>query len=322
MPINLFSTYSTGENRVTASILAVLRSLSIDHMQRLLGSLLEQSELELIKFTNQPSKGGQGVPDAEISGIFRILIETKTARNMVDEQQVRRHLQRLDRPSETIGTLLILTPDDQPPAILGKINDDRLAWTSFSLLYQAIDELLADTQEVVSEREAFLLRELQTMLLREKLVGNETDVVVVPARHAWPEYQRHSAYICQPGRFFQTVSYLAFYSNGKIWPLIPRILDVHEDVEWGEGLHQGTLGKIVDDVRKDCASIRQDGLTYKVLILSTADSSDTVRLGGPIINDLVAKTGRTVAFTQNQRYVSLQEMLKAKLTSELVKQSP
>lgn len=155
MPINLFSTYSTGENRVTASILAVLRSLSIDHMQRLIGSLLEQSELELIKFTNQPSKGGQGVPDAEISSSFRILIETKTARNMVDEQQVRRHLQRLDRPSETIQTLLILTPDDQPPVIIGKINDERLAWTSFGLLYQAIDELLDDTQEVISEREAF-----------------------------------------------------------------------------------------------------------------------------------------------------------------------
>ncbi|MBK5940789.1 hypothetical protein CCR96_16340 [Halochromatium roseum] len=299
--------------------MAVLRSLSIDHMQRLIGSLLEQSELELIKFTNQPSKGGQGVPDAEISSSFRILIETKTARNMVDEQQVRRHLQRLDRPGETIQTLLILTPDDQPPVIIGEINDERLAWTSFGLLYQAIDELLADTQEVISEREAFLLRELQTMLSSEKLVGNEADVVVVPARHAWPEYQRHSAYICQPGRFFQTVSYLAFYSEGKIWPLIPRILNAYEHVEWGKGLHKGPLGKIVDDVCQDTNNTRQDGLTYKVLILSGPDSDETVRLGGAIINDLVAKTGRTVAFTQNQRYVSLQKLLNVKRTSELVK---
>ena len=36
MAINLFSTYKTGENRVTASILAVLRALSIGRVERLL----------------------------------------------------------------------------------------------------------------------------------------------------------------------------------------------------------------------------------------------------------------------------------------------
>ena len=58
---SIFSTYSTGENRVTASFLAVLRSLSLDRMQRLIGSLLEQSEFELIRFENQPSRDGVGI---------------------------------------------------------------------------------------------------------------------------------------------------------------------------------------------------------------------------------------------------------------------
>jgi hypothetical protein len=57
---SIFSTYSTGENRVTASFLAVLRALSLDRMQRLLGSLMEHSDFELIRFENQPSKGGAG----------------------------------------------------------------------------------------------------------------------------------------------------------------------------------------------------------------------------------------------------------------------
>ena len=54
--MSIFSTYSTGENRVTASFLAVLRSLSLDRMQRILGALLEQSEFELdyISRTNHP----------------------------------------------------------------------------------------------------------------------------------------------------------------------------------------------------------------------------------------------------------------------------
>jgi hypothetical protein len=87
---NIFSTYSTGENRVTASFLAVLRSLSLDRMQRLIGSLLEQSEFELIRSENQPSKGGTGVPDAIIQSSIRLLLETKTERNAVSLPQIER----------------------------------------------------------------------------------------------------------------------------------------------------------------------------------------------------------------------------------------
>ena len=185
---SIFSTYSTGENRVTASILAVLRSLSLDRMQRLLGGLLEQSEFELLKFENQPSKGGAGVPDAIIQSSIRILLETKTVRDSVVPAQIKRHLQRLDQSTETILILLVLTPDDIRPTILDKINDNRVVWTSFALLDQAIDEILSDKYEVVSEREAFLLRELQNMLAAEGLLANANDVAVVAARSAWPEY--------------------------------------------------------------------------------------------------------------------------------------
>ena len=85
---NIFSTYSQGENRVTASFLAVIRSLSLDRIQRLLGALLEQSEFELVRFENQPSKGGDGVPDAIIQSSMRLLVETKTERNGVNLPQI------------------------------------------------------------------------------------------------------------------------------------------------------------------------------------------------------------------------------------------
>src|SRR5688572_29660118 len=48
MATNLFSTYSTGENRVTASILAVLQSLSLRRTERILGALMERLEFELV----------------------------------------------------------------------------------------------------------------------------------------------------------------------------------------------------------------------------------------------------------------------------------
>lgn len=313
---SIFSTYSTGENRVTASFLAVIRSLSLDRIQRLLGALLEQSEFELVRFENQPSKGGKGVPDAMIQSSVRLFIETKTVRNAVDVQQIKRHLKRLDEATELAAILLVITPDDVRPQVLDSVSDRRLAWTSFAALDQAIDELLDDKYEVVSEREAFLLRELQNMLMAEELVGSDTDVVVVAARSAWPEYNEIHAYVCQPNRPFQQVSRVAFYSKGQVYPLVPKILSSYQDIEMKNGVYEGELGKLVARILDE--KRRTEGESFKVLLLSSPDSPDTLKLSAPILNDAKSKTGKPTAFTMSQRYVSSTSLLTAKQTSELV----
>ncbi|MFM8396529.1 MAG: hypothetical protein ACKOAH_01765, partial [Pirellula sp.] len=96
-------------------------------MQRLFGSLLEQSEFELIRFENQPSKGGAGVPDAIIQSSILLLLETKTERNAVSLPQIKRHLERLDTATQEVAILIVLTPDDSRPEVLDKLNDPRVA---------------------------------------------------------------------------------------------------------------------------------------------------------------------------------------------------
>jgi hypothetical protein len=318
MPTNIFSTYSTGENRVTASILAVLQSLSLDRIQYILTALLEQPEFELIKFQNQPASGGAGVPDAEIAGNFRILIETKIKANTVDRNQLDRHLDRFNSSTESFQRLLVLTPDDIQPTVIGEINDDRLVWTSFALLDQSINDLLEDERGVVSEREAFLLRELQVMLEREKLVGSTNDVVVVPARGAWPEYLGYSAYVCQPNRTFQNITRIAFYSHGKIHHKVPVIKSVYEDIPLVRDSQDVELGELINRMLDNPDDPREEGESFKFMFLSPPNSSDTITLDAEIPNDMRSKAGRTTAFTQNQRYVTLEKLLKAKTTSELV----
>lgn len=318
MATSIFSTYSTGENRVTASILAVLRSLSLDRIHRLLGALLEESEFELVKFQNQPAKGGAGVPDAVIQSSCRLLVETKIKRNAVHADQLKRHLERLDEATETTRLLLVLTPDDARPAILDALQDDRLVWASFAALDQAIDEMLDDKYEVIAEREAFLLRELQNMLMAEHLVSNANDVVVVPARTAWREYLQYHAYVCQPDRPFQQVSRLAFYSRGQILPQVPLILESHDHVEFVPGKHKGRLGELVSLLLKE--GVRKEDTAYKVMFLSPPDSPDTMNLEQPIPNNLTSRAGKPTAFTQNQRYVSSERLRTAKTTSDLVQE--
>ncbi|WP_442508330.1 hypothetical protein SH528x_007299 [Novipirellula sp. SH528] len=312
---NIFSTYSQGENRVTASFLAVIRSLSLDRIQRLLGALLEQSEFELVRFENQPSKGGDGVPDAIIQSSVCLLLETKTERNGVNLPQIRRHLKRLNEATESTALLLVLTPDDVRPTILEDIDDDRVVWTSFALLDQAINELLEDPKEVVSEREAFLLRELQVMLEAEGLLANPNDVVVVAARSAWDEYNEIHAYVCQPKRSFQQVSRIGFYSKQNIYPLVPMIMETHDDVVMERDAHEGSLGVLVNRLLDE--DRREEGRRFKVFILSAPDSTDTLKLSKPIPNDKRSKSGKGTAFTMGQRYVASAALIEANTTTDL-----
>lgn len=212
--------------------------------------------------------------------------------------------------------LLVLTPDEARPRVLDQLVDERLSWASFAALDQAIDEILTDKSEVISEREAYLLRELQRMLVDEELVGFAKDTVIVAARQAWSDYERVHAYICQPERPFQAVQYLGFYGGGQIRPLIPRILEVHDRVQFQDRRYEGRLAAVVDAALN--GGLRTTPGEHKVFVLSPPDDPQTVRLKAAIVNDLRSASGRITAFTQSQRYVRLENLTNATRTSELV----
>jgi hypothetical protein len=277
--------------------------------------LLEQSEFELVRFQNQPSRRNVGVPDAEISSSFCILIETKIKPNAVKRQQLARHIKRFEDSSEQVQRLLVLTPDLERPDVIDGMKDSRIGWASFAAFDQAIEELLADKEGVISEREEFLLRELQAMLEEEKLIPSEEDTLVIPGKHAWPEYREFHAYVCQPERHFRQVTHIAFYTRNEIRELIPRILRSHEKVEMTRGEYDGELGRLVEYLLDH--GLRTEGKLYKVVFLTPPEDGRTVHLDKPIKNDLQSTTGRATAFTQNQRYVCLDQLKRARKTSDL-----
>lgn len=219
-------------------------------------------------------------------------------------------------PEFTRRILLVLTPDQRRPAEVEELNDDHVTWASFSMFDQAIEELLADKAEVVSERESFLLRELQTMFLEEGLIGSAKKVLVVAARHAWPEYQNIHAYVCQANRPFQHVKQMAFYCSGQIQPLVPSIVHIRDDVLFVRGKEEGWLGQLIDRLLD--SGPREEGASYKVMQLSDPDDSKTLKLSAPIKNDLESDAGRPIAFTMGHRYVSLEKLRMATHTSQLI----
>jgi hypothetical protein len=162
------------------------------------------------------------------------------------------------------------------------------------------------------------------MLEEEKLIPTSDNTLVIPGRHAWPEYNEFNAYVCQPNRTFRQVSHIAFYTKNQIQQLIPTILESYEEIEMTRGKYTGKkyqkLNRLIEYLLDQ--ELRTEGVRYKVIFLTPPEDPRTIHLDTPIQNDLRSVTGRTTAFTQNQRYVSLGNLKKARRTSELCEQDP
>ena len=327
----LFSRYSQGENRVTASILAVFERISFALVERILQILSGETNLSLLEIKNQIKSGKSGsVPDGAIQASFTYLIETKVVQSSLHQGQLTAHLSYLHSlPNMALKRLLVLTPDYQEPDVIRHLDSEWVVWASFNDLYAAISAITTTSESSEtgeswlisdfpppSEQERFLLRELAQMLLAEKLLnsGNSDAVLIVPARSAIADYHNFSVYLCQPNRSFQNVEYIGFYHDGVINRQIAKVLhqpleavDLMEDaIAEDTGLNavvKQKLNELVEQLKTHNSS--RYGVKCKVFFLSPPDSPATVTLAHDIRNDLRSRTGKPTAFTQGQRYVPL-----------------
>ncbi|GAC1430141.1 MAG: hypothetical protein PVS3B3_13680 [Ktedonobacteraceae bacterium] len=157
------------------------------------------------------------------------------------------------------------------------------------------------------------------------LANDSNKVVVVAARKALPEYLKHSVYICQPNRAFQHCIRLAFYTNNKIDRRVPKIVGQVEAISKDEietrkdvtDLDRVRLQMLLKNL--ELARSNDWNQQLKIIFLSSPESPDTLVLPHDVVNNLTTSNGRTVAFTQGQRYISLSHLEKEpKTTSELV----
>ena len=315
----LFSTYTQGENRVTSTVIAVLEHVNNQLAEDILEALADESDLSLVSFDNQVT-GIDSVPDAAIKSSTALWFETKTSRDVVDKEQLENHLRALNKDEAELQRLIVLTPDAQLPDEVAEIEDERIVWANFDSLIDTIETVLdrdvgnaKASMSVPTEREAFLLRELSRFIYDEDLVsGKEDRVLVVAARKAWPEYEAHGLYFCQPNRSFKPVNHLAFYTDGEIKTSVPSVTDAIESIELTEEAvrnhpdlshsQRDQLLEAVTQFRKE--SSERYGETEKVIF-----PQDSIELDHPVKNDKTASdSDRTVAFVQGHRYVSLSKL--------------
>lgn len=123
MPKNpLFSTYRTGENRVTASMLAVFERIDATILERLLAGASGESSLTFVRFANQVAGLAGSVPDAAISASFHYLFEVKTELDTLRRKQLESHLAGLTGAFKD-ERLFVITPDPEQPQIIEDLAD-------------------------------------------------------------------------------------------------------------------------------------------------------------------------------------------------------
>lgn len=318
----LFSTYRHGENRVTSSMLAVFERIGLAVLESLLAKTMGESSLQLVSFVNQAAGRGASVPDARISANFSYWFEVKTARNALTKKQLAEHLKSV---SSITDRLLVITPDVDRPAMIDELGSPQVIWFNFKDLHTAIDAVLEDSAELVSDQGRFLLRELQALLIEDALIDTD-DVVVVAAGSAYPEYLDHAHYVCQPNRAFRLgLTHMGFYADKSIRPEVARIRHRELAVPFtsaevearraGDEYDQRVADAIEMSLRE---GLRVEGEEYGVFVLSPAADPATTVLTEPVVNDTTAKGGRAWAWTLSQRYTSLSKLVSGVTkTSEL-----
>lgn len=319
----LFSTYRAGENRITSSTLAVFERIDLTIVKEVLqGASGMGDELRAVSYENQVVGAGS-VPDARISGHFTWWFETKTVPHAYeseghDRAQVRRHAERLVADADAF--LFVLTPDAAGPQWFGVLDGiprevaDRVVWVSFASLAAAMTSVLEDTRRLIGEQTRFLLSELIALYDADGLLSSD-DTVIVAARTAWGEYQRWSAYVCQPDRAFRPgLTHFGFYAQGEIKPVIARLRGYTASVPFTldhaaqvRAHGDETTASVIEDAL--ARGVRDEGASYGVMLLSAVDDPDTVHLDTAIVNDTVASSGRGWAWTLGQRYTRLAALI-------------
>ena len=144
--------------------------------------------------------------------------------------------------------------------------------------------------------------------------------VIVAAGTAWPFYRLAGGYVCQPGRTFRNAGRLGFYSRRQVHGVAARIERILPSVELSpaeaarRSLSIDPLDRRIGDIITAALSEDRESEVVQVVVLSSFRDEDTLKFE-PVLHE------GTHAWTQNQRYVRVGALMRAKTTEDLVDQA-
>jgi hypothetical protein len=145
-----------------------------------------------------------------------------------------------------------------------------------------------------------------------------TDVVIVAAAVAYPEYLKYSAYAGHSDRPFRDTSrWMAFYTGGEIKPEVPEILHFEQSVIFStdeaarrKAMEDATNKRMGDLIEALLGEKRRgEGATHDVALLSPIGDAATFVMAQPIISDKLDHAGKATPVSMGQyRYVRMEQL--------------
>jgi hypothetical protein len=144
--------------------------------------------------------------------------------------------------------------------------------------------------------------------------------VIVAAGTAWPFYRLVGGYVCQPGRTFRNAGRMGFYSRRQVHGLAARIESILPSVQLSaseaarRSLSVDPVERRVGDIMSAALAEDRGNEVVQIVILSTLRDEDTLKFD-PVLHE------GPHAWTQNQRYVRVSALMRARTTDDLVDQA-
>ena len=326
--ISVFGHYKKDEDVVTSALLHIFRRGGEELIYWFLQELDADIQSKGFRIYTQ-KKGGKSssIPDGYIcNSPIQIYIESKRNAAKIDIKQLNEHRKNIELTGDTF--LLYITNHKERPKEL----DEKELWTNWrnvlDILKRFIYSLDGFTRDEVL---IFLYEEFEKLLDRfvflvtrksgvNGLVQNTSaDInqrVIIVGGH-WGEYValQHAFYACQPHRFFLPARYLAFYHQNRIKYLF-EIIDVPiESVDLDESnVKIQDKPRYFNDTDKEYIQLQKGD---KKRLRKFFQLKYVQELSPEIQNDTTDRNNKLCAFTQKQRYTTLDKILRATKTSEL-----
>lgn len=146
---------------------------------------------------------------------------------------------------------------------------------------------------------------------------DDDKVCVVGASTAWPFYRMNGAYVCQENRYIQEdTGRIGFYTARLIHGAAPRIQQIYPSVPYDDAtaakfiFHTHPLLRRIGQVLAAALEEGHADQSVQIVLLSPIGDPDTAAFE-PVRHDDKG------AWTQRQRYVSLEQLRAASTTNDL-----
>lgn len=296
---SVFGDYVGPENQVTTALLHVIHQGGEPLLRLLLDAaseLLPDNEIMIETQVSCNKNGQKSVFDGVISSrfCFTYVIESKVKKGTLSNQQVDKYHDCLDGKG---ARLLAITPDEKIPKTLHSGD----LWLSWDKVVETLNQYNEENEDEVLR---YLIDQFVLLLYNLNIYDKEWKerVIIVGGSFGENVALDFHFYACQAGRYFMRAKYMAFAFKNRIQHLFEIIGDPKDNVDIMKHVPADYFTKYEPNYVQD---------KRKLFMLKE------VTLPHVIQNNNIDKNGRRCAFTQRQKYTTIEKIMNATVTSQL-----